>query len=155
MRRFFPKIRHFLAIAAAFFGLGNAMLARAETTWKPNSDDAVLFDVRLGQFRLGEGVRGYQTPYGTCVDFADTIMALDLPIRLDKKLRRATGWVFAENQNLVVDRENNTVQIVNRIEKLATGQVFDAPEGWCIDSKVLGAWLGDLCFTYFSWRQGH
>jgi hypothetical protein len=65
----------------------------AASDWKPNSDDAVLLDARLGKYRLGEGIRGYATPDGVCVDLADTIMTLDLPVRLDKKLRRATGWV--------------------------------------------------------------
>jgi hypothetical protein len=91
MLEIFPRFRHILAAALALIGLGQPMLARAEAVWAPNEDDALLFDVRLGKYRLGDGVRGYQTPQGVCVDLADTIMALDLSIRLDKKLRRATG----------------------------------------------------------------
>ena len=142
MRHIFPKIRHFLAIASALFGLAQPALARAEGVWKPNADDALLFDVRLGQYRLGDGVRGYQTPGGTCVDFADMIMALDVPIRLDKKLRRATGWAFDESHSLIIDREANTVQNVNKTQKLLPGMIYDAPEGWCMDVATLAGWLG-------------
>ncbi len=110
--------------------------------WKANADDALLLEVRLGQYRLGDGVRGYATPSGTCVDFADTIIALDVPIRLDKKLRRATGWAFSENRTLVIDREANTEQIANKTAKLGPNDVFDTPEGWCVSTSKLAQWLG-------------
>jgi hypothetical protein len=142
MRLTSPKMRRFAALAAAVIGLGQPAAARAEAAWVPNQDDAVLFDVRLSQYRLGDGVRGYQTPAGTCLDLADTIMALDLPIRLDKKLRRATGWAFNEQRSILIDREANTVQIVNKSEKLAGNAIYDAPEGWCVDVKKLSSWLG-------------
>ncbi|HEV7233208.1 MAG TPA: hypothetical protein VGN36_03110, partial [Sphingorhabdus sp.] len=48
--------------------------------WQPNEDDALLFDVRVGQWRVGDGVRGYQTDSGVCVDLADIIIAFDLPV---------------------------------------------------------------------------
>jgi hypothetical protein len=136
------KIRQFLALAAGLFSLTQPVLARAEAVWRPTPDDAVLFDVRVGTYRLGDGVRGYQTPDGTCLDLADTIMALDLPIRLDKKLRRATGWAFDEQHTILIDREANAVQIMNKREKIAEGAVYDAPEGWCVDAKRLSTWLG-------------
>ncbi len=128
--------------AAALFGAGQLDPARAAESWQANADDALLFDVRLGQYRLGDGVRGYETPTGPCVDLADTIMALDLPIRLDKKLRRATGWAFNENRTILIDREAGTEQIVNTIGKTASGAVYDTPEGWCVTTKALSSWLG-------------
>ena len=70
------------------------------------------------------------------------IQALDLPIRLDKKSRRATGWVFAEDQTLTVERDSNTVQIVNNKRPLQPGELYDTPEGWCIDTDSLAGWLG-------------
>lgn len=126
--------------AALAFGLGQPVVAAAR--WQPNSDDALLFDVRLGQYRLGDGVRGYQTDSGVCVDLADTIMALDLPIRLDKKLRRATGWAFEERRTIAIDREAGTVQIMNTSASLGAGDIVDTPEGWCISTAKLSAWIG-------------
>ena len=141
-----PSFRHLIsrALIGAVLACGafGASAPAAAGGWKANSDDAVLLDVRLGQYRLGEGVRGYQTPTGICIDFADTIMALDLPIRLDKKLRRATGWAFAESRSITIDREAQTVQIINKTTKLGETDVIDTPEGWCMATEKLGQWLG-------------
>ncbi len=112
-----------------------------QSSWTANDDDALLFDLRSGKYRLGDGVRGYQTDTGVCVDFGDVIMALDVPIRLDKKSRRATGWVFAERETLIVERDSNTVQKVNDRKKLSPGNVYDTPEGWCVNVKTLSNWL--------------
>lgn len=128
--------------AAVLFGLGQPSAARAEARWTANPDDALLFDVRLGQYRLGDGVRGYQVPGGSCVDLADVIMALDIPVRLDKKLRRATGWAFDERHTLLIDREAGTVQIMNTSARLGADDIFDTPEGWCVATAKLAAWLG-------------
>lgn len=123
-------------------GLGSAAPVHAAPNWTANDDDALLFEVRLAQYTLGDGVRGYQTPAGSCVDLADTIMALDLSLRLDKKLRRATGWVFEERRTLTIDREVNQVQIMNTRETLAPDAIYDTPEGWCVDTGRLSKWLG-------------
>jgi hypothetical protein len=128
--------------AAALFGLGQPLAAHAAEAWAPNHDDALLLDVRLGRYRLGDGVRGYATPGGACVDFADTIMALDLAVRVDKKLRRATGWMFDESRTITLDREAQTVQIMNNTRPLGSTDVVDAPEGWCVDVQKLAGWLG-------------
>ena len=109
--------------------------------WTANDDDALLFDLRSGKYRLGDGVRGYQTDSGICVDLADIIMAMDIPLRLDKKSRRATGWIFSEKQTLTIDRDNAMVQKVNLSSKLRPGQIYDVPEGWCVDLKSLSDWF--------------
>lgn len=109
--------------------------------WEPNEDNALLFDVRVGQWRVGDGVRGYQTESGVCVDLADVIIAFDLPVRLDKKSRRATGWLFEESRTFTLDRETNIVQIVNNNTELASTDVRDVPEGWCVDTDALARWL--------------
>jgi len=115
--------------------------AYAAGSWTASDDDALLFDLRSGKYRLGDGIRGYQTSNGVCVDFADVIMALDLPMRVDKKSRRATGWVFAERETLIIERDSNTVQKVNTRKTLAPGEIYDTPEGWCINVKSLSNWF--------------
>ena len=109
--------------------------------WQANEDDALLFDVRVRQWRVGDGVRGYQTDTGVCIDFADVVMAFDLPVRIDKKSRRATGWLFEENRTFTLDRDSNTVQIMNKSQNLGTTDVRDVPEGWCVDADILSKWL--------------
>jgi hypothetical protein len=127
-----------LAAAAALLLAGSA---RAQGH-APSEDDAVLLQLQVKNYRLLNEIRGYQTPGGVCVDFADVIQSLDLPIRLDRKSRRATGWIFAESQTLTIERDSNTVQIVNNVRPLQPGELYDTPEGWCIDTGTLGGWFG-------------
>jgi Carboxypeptidase regulatory-like domain len=142
MRSLKTRFGRALMGAAVLFGVHAPDPARAAPGWSANADDALLFDVRLGQYRLGDGVRGYETASGPCVDLADTIIALDLPIRLDKKLRRATGWAFAESRTITLDREFNIAQIMNKSEKIGADDIYDTPEGWCVATDTLSRWLG-------------
>jgi Carboxypeptidase regulatory-like domain len=142
MRFEINRFRRLTALLAGALCLGQPASVHAEAGWSPNDDDAVLFDVRLNRYRLGDGVRGYQTPQGVCLDLADVIMALDVPIRLDKKLRRATGWAFAESNTIIIDRDSNTEQIMNKSGRLGESTIYDAPEGWCTDVKALSRWFG-------------
>jgi hypothetical protein len=115
--------------------------ARAET-WRANEDDALLLELHSGQYKIGDTLRGYQTPQGVCVDFADLVQTLDLPMRVDTKSRRATGWLFAEDQHLTIDRDSNMVQNMNGNRSIGAGAINDTPEGWCIDLKALSDWMG-------------
>ena len=131
--------------AAAFvaFGFGTPALAQATAVKAPTEDDQVILQLQVKQFRMRNELRGYQLDNGdVCVDLGDVILALDLPVRLDKKSRRATGWLFQESQTFTLDREKNTVQIVNNERALKPGEIFDTPEGWCVDIKSLAGWLG-------------
>ena len=114
----------------------------APDSWAPNEDDSWLFDVRSGQYRLGDGVRGYQTPQGVCVDLADVVLALDLAVRVDKKLRRATGWVFDERRSLTIDRDAGEVRAGSQSLRLTATTIRDTPAGWCVDLDSLNQWLG-------------
>ncbi|RYD45244.1 MAG: carboxypeptidase regulatory-like domain-containing protein [Sphingomonadales bacterium] len=114
----------------------------AGDSWAPNEDDSWLFDVRSGQYRLGDGVRGYQTPQGVCVDLGDVVLALDLAVRVDKKLRRATGWVFDERRSLTIDREAGEVRAGSEGFRLNATTIRDTPAGWCVDLDSLNDWLG-------------
>jgi hypothetical protein len=127
-----------IAAAAALCAGGRA----AAQDYTPSEDDVVLLQMQVKSYRLLEEIRGYQTPEGVCVDLGDIIRSLDLPIRLDKKSRRATGWIFAEDQTITVDRDSNTVQIVNRSRPLQPGELVDTPEGWCVDTDTLAGWFG-------------
>lgn len=114
----------------------------AGDSWAPNEDDSWLFDVRSGQYRLGDGVRGYQTPQGVCVDLGDVVLALDLAVRVDKKLRRATGWVFDERRSLTIDRDAGEVRAGSQSFRLNATTIRDTPAGWCVELDSLNDWLG-------------
>ena len=137
-------------VAAASLASGIGASASAQSTAAtasaaakaPTQDDFIILQLQVKKFRMRNELRGYQTANGACVDFGDLILALDLPIRLDKKSRRATGWLFREDQTFTLDRDKNTVQIMNNERALLPGELYDTPEGWCIDTKTLGGWLG-------------
>ena len=137
----FPRIaRRALTLAVGALSLVQGTAAHA--AWTANPDDALLFDVRMGKYRLGDGVRGYATPQGVCVDLADTVMALDMPLRIDKQSRRATGWAFEERRTVVIDRAAGTEQITNQSRKVAPHDIYDTPEGWCVATAALERWFG-------------
>lgn len=140
MTRWLTQTRKAAAFVAAALAVWAAPVAAQG--WTASEDDALLLELRSGQFRLGEPLRGYQTPSGVCVDFADLIQALDLPVRLDKKSRRATGWIFAEDQRLVIDRDSNTVQTMNGSRSIGAEAIQDTPEGWCMSLSALSQWMG-------------
>jgi len=82
-----------IAAALALFAGGTAA---AQADYAPSEEDSVLLQLQVQGYRLTNDLRGYQTPGGVCIDLADVIQSLDLPVRLDKKSRRATGWLFTE-----------------------------------------------------------
>ncbi|MBO9517899.1 MAG: carboxypeptidase regulatory-like domain-containing protein [Porphyrobacter sp.] len=133
-------------LAASCLLLWSGAATAQESGYTPSEEDAVLFQLQVKQYRLMNEVRGYQTPDGVCVDLADVIQSLDIPVRLDKKSRRATGWIFTEEQTFTLDRDSNTVQTMNTKRGLQPGEIHDSPEGWCIDTRSLGGWLG-VTFT--------
>lgn len=135
----------FVAIGSGAYGVP-ARAASSPTasasTWTANPDDALLFEMRLNQYRLGDGVRGYAMPTGPCVDLADVIMALDVPVRLDKPSGRATGWAFDESHQITIDRNTDNEQIANSTRKITPDDIHDTPEGWCVSTRALSRWLG-------------
>ncbi len=129
-------------IAAAGLLLGAGRAVAQGNGYTPVEEDQVLLQLQVKNRRMVNEIRGYQTPEGICVDLADVIQSLDMPIRLDKKSRRATGWIFAEDQAFSIDRDSNRVQIVNNERLLQPGELYDSPEGWCVDTDALGGWFG-------------
>ncbi len=139
-------------IAAAFGVLAGAPAQAAEqneavatsktSTWQANDDDFLFLQLVINNYKLTYDVRGYQTDKGVCLDLADVIQSLDLPIRIDKKSRRATGWLFAEDQEFSLDRDSNTVQNMNIGRAPVASDIHDTPEGWCVDTDALSNWFG-------------
>ena len=77
-----------LALAGAVAAWAAAPVGPA---WTADPEEQFLLDVNIRQLRLGDGVRAYQTPEGTCVVFGDFLTTLDLPMKIDleAKERRA------------------------------------------------------------------
>ncbi len=109
--------------------------------WTANSDDQYLLDVNIRQLRLGDGVRAYQTPEGTCVVFGDFLTTLDVPMKIDLAAKRASGWAFREENRIDIDQAAGTVRYGDKQEHIAPGTVRETPEGWCVETAALGRWF--------------
>jgi hypothetical protein len=107
-----------------------------------NTDDQMLFDIRLDTLRMGDGARGYPVAGGICVDFDAVASALDVAVEISPDRQSATGWVFDEHNILKVNRTSMDVRSGGRIKKLKVGDIVDADGGWCVETRVLADWLG-------------
>ena len=87
-----------LALCAGGIG-ASAPGAQAEA-WTADPDTQFLLDVNIRQLRLGDGVRAYATPEGTCVVLGDFLTTLDVPMRIDLAGKRASGWAFKETHKI-------------------------------------------------------
>ncbi|WBY16960.1 carboxypeptidase regulatory-like domain-containing protein [Erythrobacteraceae bacterium WH01K] len=146
VRSFFRKSGAVAAIAAALSGVlaSPATAQDGNGAFAVSEDDFLMLQMRVGSYAMPLDIRGYQFNDGdhVCLDLADVIQSLDLPVRLDKKSRRATGWLFSEDQSFALDREAGTVQNVNNGPAPVAGDIIDTPEGWCVEVQALSRWFG-------------
>lgn len=130
-------------VAAGLLAAVGAYAATPVTDgWAADPDEQFLLDVKLRQYRLGDGVRAYATPEGTCVVFGDFLATLDVPMKLDLSAKKASGWAFKENHNISIDLGAGKVEYGGNSEVLAGNAIRETPEGWCIDSVALTRWFG-------------
>ncbi len=136
-------MRRLTRMAIAVLALLGADGAVARTPgWTATPDDALLLDVRLGSYQVGEGVRGYTTPEGACLIFSDIAATLDLAIAVDAERGTARGWAFEEANRVELDRRAETLRLRARPVPLGAQSIRDTPEGWCVDAPALSGWLG-------------
>ena len=96
-------------------------------SWTADPDDQFLLDVNIRQLRLGDGVRAYATPDGTCIVFGDFLTALDVPMKIDLEAKSASGWAFKEGHKIQIDQRAGQVRYGAQAEALAKGVVRDVP----------------------------
>lgn len=132
-----------LAVAAFVAAVGaGATTAPVGDGWAANADEQYLLDVKLRQYRLGDGVRAYSTPEGTCLIFGDFLTTLDVPMKIDLTAKRASGWAFRENHSISIDAGTRIVEYGSKSEPLEATAIRQTPEGWCVDSAALSRWFG-------------
>jgi len=133
------------AFAHAALALAGAVAAWAASpvgsAWTADPEEQFLLDVNIRQLRLGDGVRAYQTPEGTCVVFGDFLTTLDLPMKIDLQARKASGWAFREDHRIDIDQAAGTARYGDAKEKMAPGTIRETPEGWCVEASALGRWF--------------
>ena len=133
------------ALASWALAAAGAVAAWAATpvtpAWTADPEEQFLLDVNIRQLRLGDGVRAYETPEGTCVVFGDFLATLDVPMKIDLKARRASGWAFREEHRIDIDQAAGTVRFGDQQEELRPGTLRETPEGWCVATAALGRWF--------------
>src|SRR4029450_5424950 len=122
-----------LALAGAVAAWAASPIGKA---WTADPEEQFLLDVNIRQLRLGDGVRAYQTPEGTCIVFGDFLTALDLPMKIDLEAKRASGWAFREQNKVDIDLSAGIVRFADAQEKLTDGVVRETPEGWCVETSA-------------------
>jgi hypothetical protein len=122
-------------VASVPDGRGNA------PGWTADPDSQFLLDVNIRQLKLGEGVRAYNTPEGTCVVLGDFLATLDVPMKIDLAARKASGWAFRESNRIAIDYARSTASYGSKTEPLASGTVRETPEGWCVQTAALSRWF--------------
>ncbi len=131
-----------LVALACAGGVASHATALPADDFRIDAEAQYMLDVNIRQLRLGDGVRAYPTPEGTCLVLGDLITVLDVPLRIDLGARRATGWAFREDNRIDIDRAAGTARFGAQKEALAPATVRESPEGWCVDSAAAGRWLG-------------
>ena len=112
------------------------------SAWTADPDDQFLLDVHIRQLRLGDGVRAYNTPEGTCVVLGDFLTTLDVPVKIDLGARKATGWAFRESNTISIDYARLSATYGVKSEPIAPGTIRETPEGWCVQTAALSRWFG-------------
>ncbi|MFL6735659.1 MAG: hypothetical protein ACJ8F4_01195, partial [Sphingomonas sp.] len=134
------------AVLLAFWagGLAASSPARSASApaWAADPDDQFLLDVRIRQLQLGDGVRAYKTPEGTCVVLGDFLTTLDVPMHIDLTAKKASGWAFKESNKISIDYGGSTAVFGGKIERIPNGTIRETPEGWCIEASALARWFG-------------
>jgi hypothetical protein len=101
-----------------------------------------MLEVNIRQLRLGDGVRAFGTPEGTCVNFGDFLTTLDVPMRIDVGAKRATGWAFKESNKIAIDLGTGRATWgAGKSEMMTSGTVRLTPDGWCVDTAALARWF--------------
>src|SRR5688572_17048979 len=99
-----------LVALASAGAIGASAAAPEASSWVADPDDQFLLDVSIRQLRLGDGVRAYPTPEGTCIVLGDFLATLDVPMRIDLDAKSAKGWAFNEQNRIEIDRRTGKVR---------------------------------------------
>lgn len=141
-RSWWRKAAILLALCAGSVGASTPPAPPNAAAWKADPDEQFILDVTIRQLRLGDGVRAYAAPQGTCVVLGDFTTTLDVPVKVDLGAHRATGWAFKEGNRIDIDLAARTARYGARSEDIAPGTIYETPEGWCVQTSALSRWFG-------------
>ena len=142
-RSWLRKTAMLLALCAGSVAASAPPPATSAAQWTADPEEQFILDVNIRQLRLGDTVRAYNTPEGTCVVLGDFLTALDVPIHIDLGAKKASGWAFREANKIDIDYGALRASFGGgRIEPVAPGTIRETPEGWCVQTRALARWFG-------------
>ena len=141
-RSWLRKTAMLLALCAGSIAASAPAPAPSPAAWTADPDEQFILDVNIRQLRLGDTVRAYNPPEGTCVVLGDFLTALDVPMRIDITAKKASGWAFREANRITIDDAAGQVIYGKKSERIAPGTIRQTPEGWCVQTGALGRWFG-------------
>jgi len=130
-RRWLRKAALLLALCAGGVAASTPPPGAAAAAWQADPDDQFLLDVNIRQLKLGEGVRAYNAPEGTCVVLGDFLTTLDVPMKIDLPAKQASGWAFKESNRISIDYAAGTAAYGATSERLAPGVIREPPHERC------------------------
>src|SRR5882757_11336543 len=125
-RKWLRKAAMLLALCAG--GVAASTPLPGSARWTADPDEQFLLDVNIRQLKLGDGVRAYNTPEGTCVVLGDFLTTLDVPMRIDLTAKRASGWAFKESNKISLDYAGMTAAYGGKSEPIAPGTIHALPQ---------------------------
>src|SRR3954468_22301962 len=126
--------------AGAAVGASAPPPGSSSASWKADPDDQFFLDVNIRQLRLGDGVRAYNTPEGTCVVLGDFLTTLDVRMKIDLAGKKASGWAFTEKNRISIDYAAMSASYGGKSEAIAPGTIRETPDGWCVQTSALARW---------------
>jgi hypothetical protein len=136
------RIAMLLALCAGGVAASAPPPARSAAAWTADPDEQFILDVNIRQLRLGDTVRAYNAPEGTCVVLGDFLTALDVPISIDLSAKKASGWAFKEANRITIDHGAGRASFGKAVEPIAPGTIRETPDGWCVQTSALARWFG-------------
>jgi len=142
-RSWLRKTAMLLALCAGSVAASAPERVKSAAQWTADPDEQFILDINIRQLRLGDTVRAYNAPEGTCVVLGDFLTALDVPMRIDLSAKRASGWAFKEANKIDIDyRALKASYGQRKVEPIAPGTIRETPEGWCVQTTALARWFG-------------
>ncbi len=114
---------------------------RAEAAPALTDDDLFLVALRLGNLDLAQDITAYQTPAGLCIDLAQTVEALEFPIKVNIADGKADGWFLSEERTFSLNARSKTITINGKSESLSPGDVTETADTLCVNVKALKRWF--------------
>jgi len=140
--RWLRKAVTLLALCAGGVAVSAPSPLPVASSWTADPDSQFLLDVNIRQLRLGEGVRAYNAPEGTCVVLGDFLTTLDVPMKIDITAKKASGWAFEEKNRISIDYAAMTATYGGKSEPISPGTIRETPDGWCAQTSALSRWFG-------------